>query len=445
MPRYEFAELQGQFKRCLEAKEPNKFAGYVWRRLGLCEADGRPVYDRKTGMPTFSKDRADRPEDYDLAMLTEAMLGREWKSILHLGSSGDQFPVRRWLSEANSAPIGPSNFVTVNAWSNVVAGLVQAKMLEGYETPEYDIRGLFPSENATVWAGEKLIDILGPQQPADEIAPGEPHPDLPMEAMWIQAATLRKYGFKIQVTKESAWADITGGKLLQRAKTGGETLAYRENELAMDVLMGTVNNFNLAISREEVATGYNSYGATINGVAVGNSVVNRLNDISTFEAIDNAAAAFRHPVFPKVPIKVRHSLLVTPYHLGNRAMALTSADKFLMGTQPGAPFPAAAGTFPTGQTEVSNPYKGRYTIVPSQWVSARHTAMGLTGSAADRFYALDPAKAIRRRVGWEANFVDLNPNEYTMADLGVVAGQIGNIAVQYQVTSPYHMFRCLGA
>jgi hypothetical protein len=451
MPKYNFTDLQGIFQRNLKEGRPMHFVAQVWHRLGLADKTGRPVTEAKSGLPTLAEDRADVPEDYDLLTLTEAMLGQGWRDILRLGQ-GSAFPVKEWLrakegqvTESGSAPIGPSTFVTVNAWSNVVAGLVQAKILEGYESSEYDIRGIFPTENATVWAGEKLIDILGPMQPADERGPGEPHPALPMEMMFVQAETLRTYGFKLEVTKESAWSDITGGQLLARAKTGGQSLAYRENELALDVLVGTTNNFNLAIKREAATTQYNTYGATINGVAVGNSITNPLTDISSFEAIDNASAQFRHPVYPKVPINVMHNVLVLPYHLGKRAEALNTVSGFLMGTQPGAPFPAAAGTFPTGQTEVPNPYRNRYTIIASRWLDARHREMGLTNAALNRWYALDPTRAAKRRVGWEASIIDLNPNEYLMADRGVIAGQIGNLAVQYQVTSPYHFFRCNGS
>jgi hypothetical protein len=444
--KYTFAELQGQFSKLQEAKQPKLFAAQIAHRLGLCDKNGRGYQD-KNGLPCLSKERQDRPEDYNLPALTEAMLGRDWANKIGLSeTAGQAMPVRRWLSESNAAPIGPSFFLTVNAWTNVIGALVQAALLEGYEAADYDIRNLFPTIPATIWEGEKLIDVLGPGQPADEIAPGEPHGDMPMSMMWVQAATLRKYGGKLLVTKESAWADITGGQVIQKARTMGEMVAYRENELALDVICGTTNNFAMAFGQQTAATGYNTYGATINGRALGNSFVNPLTDWTSLQNIDNVVSKMRHPVYPAVPIKVRTNLLVVPFPLGTLATQLNTADNFMMGTQGQAPLAQiASSTFPTGQTTYPNPYRNRFSVVASQWLDARHEAMGLTGNALFRYYAVDTTRAIKRRIGWEPQTFEINPNEFAMADRGIVAGQLADFAGMYQVYSPYHIVRCLGS
>ncbi len=452
MPKYTRADLAAKYKRFCEGSNPRplQFAAEVLHRVGAVDDAGRPhVTDQ--GLPTLKREgRKDRPEDFDLHVLTEAVLGPDWRATLGLDTQGSAFPVRKWLSEESVAGVPAQTFLNVSAWSATVAGLLGAKTLEGYESAEFKLRTLFPTENATVWGGIKLTDVIGPMEPAREVGQAEAHPSLRMDELWVQSGPLKKYGFKILITKETAFADITGGRVMAKAQEGGSTLAYRDNELAIDVLTGSTNNFNLGKTGDTAPTGYNTYStAAYNGTSslYLNDHVNPLADWTSFQAIDNVLYDMRHPV-TGVPINVTGRTLIVPSTLETYANLLLSASGFRVQNQPGAPTPTiTTSTFPTGVTEADNPYRGRFQVVADRWLLERHLrataqgGLGLSATNARRYYAGDPSKFARRIVGWEANTVAVNPSDFVMADQGIVAGQVGNIALMYQVTSPYHMVR----
>lgn len=463
MLQYTFEELRGQFQRAVESRQPRRFAAQVWHRLGLCDEAGRE-HRREDGAPTLAKERKNRVSDFPLEALTEAMLGHGWKEKLGLSETGgDAFPVRRWLREEAAAPVGPSFFANVAAWSATVGGLIRAQVLEGYETPDYELADIFPVKPPVFWqGGERFVGIFGPMSPARKVGPGQAHPDVRMDSMWVEPGPMAKYGFKLTVAKETAFVDITGGRILQEAKTGGQTLRWRESELSVDAITGlypssypTSQNFKLGLTSDSSATGYNTYGATINGVLVDNDFVNPMSDWTCFQAGDTKVASYRHPLFPTVPIKVAMNTLIVPTPLESYAKQITGADKVQIRTQMGQPVPAAASTgYASGVTETGNPYKGMFTIISSLWLNARHTASATqtdpelspgaaltNGTTANRWYRCDPSKFACRRQAWPANIIDLNPSDFVMADLGIIAGQVGDIATQVQVLNPWAIQR----
>lgn len=458
MPRYEYHDLSAQYRRCVESKQPWRFPAQVWHVLGLCDANGRQ-HVREDGFPTLAKDRKAKPSDFNLRDLTEAMLGRDWPDRMGLNSSGSAFPVRRWLSEEAAAPIGPSFFANVAAWSATVGGLMRAQILEGYETAAFDVADLFPTRPAVFWqGGERFINVIGPSQPAPAVGPGESHPNARMDHLWVQPGPMKKYGHKILVAKETAWVDITGGQILQQAKDVGFGLKFRENELALDIICGQTNNFSLGLTADASATGYNTYAPTVNGTAIPNDIVNPMADpIGTFTYSDLQIANLIHPVTGN-PINVDMNTVLLPTPLANYAKWLNGVYDLTQLNQPlgGGNSPWQGNTtagFPTAAAKGDNPYKGMFTPVVSRWLHYRHTAsttstdpnrsagLGLTTTGIYRWYRVDPQRFAARRAAWEANTIDLNPNDFVMADQGIIAGTVGDIAVQYQVLSPWHIQR----
>jgi hypothetical protein len=441
---YTREDLAGHYKRCLTEGRPKKFAAELLHQVGLVDARGRAVTgpDR---LPALLKERKANASDFDLRVLTEAMLGPDWAQVLKLNGGGG-LPVRDWLREEAAAPIGPSVFTNISTWTSAVGGLMQAAILEGYETAEFVVYKLFNTTPARLWEGERMVAVIGPSEPARAIGPGEAHPDMKMSELWVQCGRITKLGGKITITKEAAWADITGGQVLAKAKELGVTMAFAENELAISLLTGQTNNFRLGTSADDAAVGYNTYGATIGGNLVTNDIVNPLQDLTCFIRAGNNFGAMRHPV-TGYPLVVKPTTLICPYTLELYARGLIGAESISVGNQPGAPFPAPAGTFPTGVTSMGNPFRNYVTVVGDQWLAARHTAtaaaggLALSDTNAQRWYLGDPKKFATRRVAWDVNLIDLNPSEFVMADQGIVAGQVGDVAVQYQVTNPYAMQR----
>jgi hypothetical protein len=448
-----FERLRANYQRCAEGSnpQPRRFARMVKEEIGLVDKHGS-YFKRPDGFPMLAKERRKTTEDFPLALLTEAMLGRDWRNVLHEA---------RWLSEEAVAPIGPSHFANVSAWTATVGGLVQGSILEGYETQEFDLIDLFPTRPVVFWqGGERYTAVIGPSKPAPKVGPGESHPDARMDAMWVEPGPMNKYGQKLTIARETAFVDITGGQVLAAARDLGYGLRFREHELILDVITGVTNNFKLGLTADAAATGYNTFGATVptgNGTTgtLGNDIVNPMIDpFSTFQTSDTYLTKYKHPVTGiTMPMSARLKTLLLPSTLSAYGMFLNGLADISILTQPGAPVPTPAGTYPTGSMTGKNPFAGRFNVRVSEWLWEKHTrsttqtdpdispGLGLSDTNANRWYRLDPARFACRRAAWDVTTVELAPNSFPMADQNLVFGSVANMAVQIQVLSPWAIQR----
>lgn len=464
MPRVEYEQLRENYKRCCEgsAPKPKMMAVLIGEQVGLCDKYGKP-YLREDGFPQLNPDRKKRVSDFSVRDVTEAILGPRWEDVLGLNTQGSQFPLRRIVREEATAAIGPSHFLNVSAWTATIGGLIQAQTLEGYETADFDLTNLFPTRPVVFWqGGERLVNIIGPSKMAPKVGPGESHPNARMDGMWVQPGPVDKYGQKILITKETAYIDITGGQILGRAREVGESLRFRENDLSANAITGVTNNFQLGLTADSAATGYNTYGATVpiglgQTGTLGNDLVNPMVDpFTTLQASDTALLQYRHPVTGvTMPMANKLSTILLPSSLQNYADFMLGLAELRLGNNPAAPAPQIGGTtFPTGWMTGQNPFRGRFkSVLTSQWLFDKHvrsatvvdpdipTGQGLSVTNANRWYRLDPATFAARRAAWEMTMIDLSPNDYVMADQGIVAGHVGNIAVMVQVLNPWAIQR----
>lgn len=454
MHRELFEQVRQSYTTLCEARQPGRIVHVVSEAVGLTDKDGRRFVD--PGTRNFRL--ADKPRysatDINPGRLAEAIIGPDWRHHLRLDNDSRTVQVPAVLREEAISPIGPSVWGNVAAWTATVGGLMQAAFLEGYEQAEYDLVGLFPNKQPIFWqGGERFINILGPAEPAPEVAVGEEYPDMAMSALWVEPGPMRKYGGKITLARETAAIDISGGQILQKAKEGGGTLKFRENELILDLITGATNNWKMGFRDDASATGYNTYGATItrpdgSTYTVPNDLTNPLNDLGAFQASDEAVAKLYHPL-TGLPVNLNMNLALFPTSMAawadaiNRANGMTPMTQTTVGQAQAAP-----GTFPNMQIMADNPWKGMVTARASRWLDYRHrlsatqtnpnrsAGLGLTGANVYRWYRLDPAQFACRRAFWEATVIDLNPGDYQMAVQSIIAGQVFNIAVQYQVMNP---------
>jgi hypothetical protein len=437
------------------ARPDRVVARAVREAVGLTDPKTGDYFRRPDGFPQLARDRKRTVTDFDLEAVTEAVLGHRWKAALCDSSY--------WLREEAVAPIGPSHFANVAAWTAALGGLVQAAILEGYETADYDLVDLFPTAKPMFWqGGERYPAIVGPSKPAPKVGPGESHPDARMDAMWVEPGPMAKYGNKITMAKETAYIDITAGRIIAEARTIGDNCRYRENELVLDVLNGQTNNFKLGLTADASATGYNTFGATVpvGGGAtatLANDIVNPMADpMTVFNTSQEALLAYRHPVTGlPMPVANRLTTILIPSNLQWFATYLNTVAQITLGSQPASPGPGAlGGTFPTGWTTAPNPFAGMFRQVRvSQWLYTRAVSstsqadpeltagLGLSVANSRRWYRLDPASFAVRRMAWDVNTVEIPPNNFVMADQGLVFGMVADIAVQVQVLSPWAIQR----
>ena len=452
-PVYE--RVRENYRRCVEGSnpQPRALGRMIADEIGLRDPRTGDYFRRPDGFPQLARDRKKTTAHFPLEAVAEGVFGHRWKDALCGGR----------VAEETVAPIGPSHFLNVSAWTAAVGGLVKGSTLEGYETTDFDLVDLFPTRPVVFWqGGERYVDVIGPSRPAPAVGPGESHPDARMDAMWVEPGPMKKYGQKITMAKETAFVDITGGQFLARARNLGYGLKYRENELVLDVLVGTTNNFKLGLTADASATGYNTFGATVptgKGTTgtLANDIVNPMTDpLTTFNASQESLLGYVHPVTGlPMPMANRLTTLVLPSSLQWFATYLTTVAQIQLGSQPAAPGPGTlSGTFPTGWTTSNNPFAGLFNrVVVSQWLYVRHTAsttqtdpdlspgLGLSTANARRWYRLDPERFAARRVAWDVDVQEIPTNNFVMLDQNLVFGAVANFALQVQVLSPWAIQR----
>jgi len=484
-----YEEIGTKVARCHE-RHGNIFpvALSILKEIGLYDDSGGRVLREDSGdarreskefpgytnqVPALAEKPRRRPTDFPFDLLAECMIGRDWKE--HLGISRSDNVVRRFedmsrryagvslFKEEGAAPIGPSVWANVAAWSATVGGLMQAQFIQGYQQAAFDVADLFPFRPPVFWqGGERYIDIIGPYKPASEVAPGEEYPDHNMSALWVEPGPMKKYAGKILVAKETAAIDISGGQLLAKAKEGGQSLKFRENELALDVITGQTNNWKLGMLTDASATAYNTYGPTITNPqgtsrTIPNDIVNPFNDPGAMQVSDEQLANLYHPVTDN-PIDVDMSVALFPTPMAKWANALNSADAFDQLVQTAAGTAAAApGDFPNAMARMQNPWKGLVRGIASRWLHQRHVAsttqtdtnrtagLGLSGTAVYRWYRLDPQAFAARRQMWPATSIDISPGDYILATHGIIAAQAFDIATMVQILNPYAIQRNKGS
>jgi hypothetical protein len=464
MPAVRYEEIRSRYATVCEQKNPMAIAGMVAEQVGLCDGQGQRYFREGDGAPTVNTKSPRKPSDFRFDILAEAIIGRGWQQALGMERSDFAFPQgiqQRVVQEEAAAPIGPSVWANVAAWSATVGGLLGAQFNLGYETAPFDVADLFPIKPAVFWnGGQRYIDILGPYQPAQATGPGEQYPDNSMYAMWVEPGPLTKYAGMVAVTREALEIDISGGQILSQANTGGATLKFRENELSLDIITGQTNNYKLGFLKDTAATGYNTYAPTITSPAgvshtLTNDIVNPLNDLGAFQTSDEAALLF-HPVtnYP-LDINLNTVLLPTPLAKIGQWLNGVSAWNALNQTTVG-PAQPAPGQFPNAQLPGPNPWQGVIRPVVSRWLDYRQTlstmqtdpnvspGLGLSGAARYRWYRLDPSKFAARFQKWGPQSQAINATDWTMLTQGIAAGFVWDMATMVNVLSPYHIQRNKG-
>lgn len=468
-----FEEVRDRYAGLCEQKQPLMIAAMVAEQVGLCDKDGNK-YFREDGAPCLAPkaDRKRKPSDFHPAVLAEAIIGRNWRQVLRIEDNGKAFDFLDYhqaaqsqdgrvinVREESAAPLGPSIFANVAAWSATVGGLMGAQFQLGYETAKFDLVDMFPVRPAIFWqGGERYIGIIGPYQPAQLTGPGEEYPDNSMSALWVEPGPMAKYAGKISVTKETAAIDISGGQLLAKANTLGESLKFRENELSLDVIVGTTNNFKLGMLTDSAATAYNTYGPTITSpqgraVPIPNDIVNPLNDLGAFQISDKNIAELYHPV-TDYPLETTLDTALLPTPLAAWANWLNGVNDFTGLTQTTAgPAQPAPGAYPTAMLGGKNPWQNAIKPIASRWLHDRHirsttqpdpnrsAGLGLTGAGIYRWYRLNPAEFACRRQMWAGNSQSVTPGDWVMLTQGIVAAFVADIATMVQVLNPFAIQR----
>ena len=133
-------------RQLFESKGPAGFTRLVYQSLGLIDQHGRRRYDRaRNPLLHEVKDTTGaaverlRPEEFSLRDLAESVLGEGWVEQLNPDAMrrAELVERRQPILEAGTGAVMASAFANINAFTAVVSGLLEIKVMEGWQLPEF--------------------------------------------------------------------------------------------------------------------------------------------------------------------------------------------------------------------------------------------------------------------------------------------------------------------
>lgn len=399
------------------------FAVEMNHLLGLADKHGNYYRDRYGNR--IRKDPSLEPDEFNLKAVAEAICGEEWVNNLaprHMAQSNRVMGVFESMYGAQegmvaAAEAGPgvdvTAFLNVNTFSLTTGGLVEAKILEAYDNPEFVVSKLIKTVPTNL-NGEKIIGTTTIGDKSARRHPGEPHKRVGFGERWVETPETHEDALAVEVNRETVFFDRTN-QVLQRAETIGYQIGYRKEIACIDTLAG------LTGSSEYNAYVYNgtSYAPYQTASPWINDQVNALQD---WTDIENALVLFSNMTDQEnnQPITITPKVILTVPSLEQTVASIINATETETRTNSAAEI-----------RRYKNPYGNRYQYSISQLLYHRLTSStdggaGLSAANAKRWFFGDFEKAMHYMQNWPLNINRVNPNEYEMLDRGVVFAAFAN-------------------
>lgn len=422
------SQIREAFQRCTEGQ-----SGYAGRLefvrrfnlslgLGTDMTSGQPEPDfAPDGRARFLEGARLNPMEYSLARIGEAIFGIEkFRQVFDPESGGDI----QSLLEAGPA-IDPTTFVNINTFNLVVAGLVNARIMEQFENPAL-IGDELCETIPTNMNGQKFIGVTKIGDKGLTRNPGQPHTRAGFGEQWVKTPETSEKALCVEVSKEAVFFDLTG-QVLDTASQVGEELAYRRELTIIDGVIGVNNTYSYK------DTTYNTYQATTPWI---NSQSNPLAyQAADWKVIDAGLLLFSRMTDPATGKEILvnpNAVLVSP----DRAKLMShiiNATAVYEGS-------ALSSNFPGRQTVGPNPIGFAPKILSSPIYRNRITAangLGLTSDqAAVRWYMGDFKRAFKWMENWPLRVQQASASEYVMLDRGIIAAYFANYRGEFAVREP---------
>jgi hypothetical protein len=422
------------------------FLNDISHGLGLTDRNGVP--NKSSSGNSILKTPKIRPEQFSIQELAEAIIGPSWRQYFDPANSGamakhtisrsvveSRFPNQsRALFEATGVGIDPTAFSNINAFSAVVGGLIEVKILEAFQNPSLIADTLMPSE-ATKLNGQKIIGVNRLGDLGKRRQPGEPHQRAQFNERWIETPETRENALAVDILKETVFFDLTGD-LLNVASSVGEELAYRKELECIDTFIGVTNSFKYN------GTAYDTY-RTSKTLGYLNDHVNIFADWQSVQATNMKFARMEDPATAKRLLITPNTILVNP--------AKVATANIILGANLTERRVAIAGETQSNTNALSvsqtpgNPYSGQYTILSSPLVEMRCTdSTGLNLSQAytdDYWWMFESGKTFKYMQNYPLTVMQAAPNQYEMIDKGIIASYFANERGIPSVWSPWHIVR----
>lgn len=236
------------------------FVNDLRHRLGLCDRHGNDHKDRVGNRVLRECPEPSarlRSEDFSFKELMESIVGPGTSQFLESAESyaawqrqnyaiQDRHPNDpRALLEAPGVGISPSAFADINAWTAINSGLIERRVLEPFQNPEYIGSIICPDEQTRIAEGQKIIGAsrIGPQ--GAKRNPGQPHARAGLQERWVTLPRTNELALAIDVTFEAGFFDFTG-QVLDHAGDVGDWLSYSQELDKIDAVLGVNGSTGLS-------------------------------------------------------------------------------------------------------------------------------------------------------------------------------------------------------
>ena len=216
----------------LEAHNGNTrtFTRELSHLMGLSDEHGSPYRDR-AGNATLRNPRDEqgrdlerlRPSEFSLAHLGRGMLGDDLFESLFAPDSRRLTAHQHLLEATGEGAVGASAFANTNAFTAVVAGLLEVSVLEGWQNPEFIADQLMPCESTKMFDGRKVIGTTRVGDVAEERLPSMPTKRVQFGERWITQPRTVENALACEVTQEAVFLDLTG-EVTQQANSLGRVV-----------------------------------------------------------------------------------------------------------------------------------------------------------------------------------------------------------------------------
>jgi hypothetical protein len=438
--------LRNLYESCVKQNKSSPGAGrqhfitLMRHSLGLCDAKGNN-YRKPTGERTF-KEAKIVAESVDVDNLANSLIGYNWKSYFDPSNPGSLIPLmehrlqaarrhpgdeRAFLEAAGVGAVDPSAFANISAWTSVVGGLLEIKILEGFNNPKFIANELMPPEPTNL-NGQKII---GDTRIGDQFKPrkpGEAHQRMAFGERWVLTPETEENAGAVEVFKETAFFSRTGEEL-KRANGMGEWLAYRKEIRCIDTFIGVnsqvggVNCFNYKGST------YSAYVTQGTGTLGYNNFIPN-NELLDLTAVNNAWLAYQRTTDPETGTRIMtapNTVVVNPAKVFLAKMIFNPVETERR--------QATGATQATASTLLISrvpglPVEGEYKVIWSPLIEQRctdATGLGLTQASADKlWWWYEKGKPFRYMQNWPLKLEPAPPTSYDMIDRGVILAVFAN-------------------
>jgi hypothetical protein len=331
------------------------------------------------------------------------------------------------LMEDGVSAIQPTAFADVSAFNATVGLLIEVKILEGYQRPEFG----YPQYARTVPTRQRSQKLIAASMIGDfakTFGPSDPHPRGTFTERYVTTPLTQKRGAALEVTKEAVFFDLTT-EVLERANQVGAALGIRRERLTLDVMWGNVNPYIYN------GTAYSTYLTSGNWINTQSSVT--ITDWTSFRTAWLLLTQMTDQE-TGLPIFVQpKDLLCSPDRLPD-VQRILAATAFAQVDNTAANATAQRTYSPREAVEFLKLIKNVFGIEQATWSYFHLTAadgLNKTSAQAQEYFLLgDFMKAFAYMQNWEMVVQRADPNTASYVDqmvvLGIFANEMGIPTVQ---------------